>query len=60
MLEALGFVISIAAIGAMLYIIRLALPGPEHWNRKWKKYYTTDDEQQKIDASDRRERIRKL
>jgi hypothetical protein len=60
MLEAFGFVISIAAIGAMLYVIRLALPGPEHWTRKWEKYHTSDDEQKKIDASDRRERIRKL
>ena len=50
MLEALEFIVRTAA----------ALVDPEHWNRKWEKYHTSDDEQQKIDNRDRRERLKKL
>lgn len=60
----LEFVASIMAavlvIGALIFIVRLVAPGPEHWNRKWGKYYTTDEEREKAEKHDRSERWKKL
>jgi len=64
MLLLLEFVANIAAaflvIGILLFVVRLVAPGPEHWNRKWGKYYTTEEEQEKIEKHDRSERWKKL
>ena len=60
----LEFIVSIGAalllIGVMLFVIRLIVPGPEYWNKKWGKYYTTEEEQEKIEKHDRTERWKKL
>lgn len=60
----LEFIVSIAATLLILYVlifvVRLALPDPEHWQKKWDKYSTTDAEQEKQDKRDRMERWKKL
>jgi len=60
----LEFIVSIGAalllIGVLIFVVRLALPSSEHWQKKWGKYSTTDAEQEKQDKRDRMERWKKF
>ena len=60
----LEFIVSIGAalllIGVLIFVIRLVLPGPDHWQKKWDKYSTTDAEQEKQDKHDRMDRWKKF
>lgn len=55
-----AFVAAFLIIGVLLFVIRFMAPGPEHWNRKWSKYYTTKEQQEKIEKRDRANRWKKF
>ena len=55
-----SFIVTFLILGVLIFIVRLALPGPEHWQKKWDKYSTTDTEQEKQDKRDRVKRWKKF